>query len=110
MAQAYKVLDQTKIATADTYEDGYACPASTEAVISSITICNTGTDVATYSIRVLPSGGTEGDVHQIVDAAAIGPSETVNLKWGITLAASDKFRITADDTDVVFAFFGTEIT
>jgi len=110
MAQAYKVLDQTKIATANTYEDGYACPASTEAVISSINVCNTGTSSVNYSIRVLPSGGTEGDVHQIVDQISLSGNETQNLKWGITLAASDKFRITASSTDVVFAFFGTEIT
>lgn len=111
MAQAYKVLDQSKIAAADTFEDGYTVPSSTEAVVSNIVITNIGTSAsAEYSIKIVPSGETSGDQHYIVKDATLAPNSSESLTWGLTLAASDKFSIAADNTDVVIAVFGTEIS
>ena len=111
MANAYKVLDQSKIAAADTFENGYTVPSDTECIVSNIIVTNIGTTAsADYSIKIVPSGETSGDQHYIVKDATIAPSSTDSLTWGITLAAADKFSIAADSTDVVIAVFGTEIT
>jgi len=110
MANSYEILDQTKIATADTFEDGVAAASDAQLIISTITICNTGTDTRTYSISVLPSGATQGDQHIMVKDSVIGAGDTVALTWGLTLDNSDKLRIKASGTDVVFATFGTVIT
>jgi hypothetical protein len=95
MATAYKVLGQSNPA-ATTATALYTVPAATEAVVSTIVICNQDAADATFRISVRPDG------------AALVDSTTLTL--GITLDATDVLEVYASTTTVSFNAFGSEIT
>ena len=57
MATNYKVLGQSApSATTDTTL--YTVPASTQAVVSTVSVCNRGSAAATFRIAVRPDGAS----------------------------------------------------
>ena len=64
MAQAHKVLGQSS-PSATTLTTLYTVPASTQAVCSSLTICNTASSATTYRVAIRPSGATVATQHYI---------------------------------------------
>jgi len=109
MANAYKVLGQTGDAFT-TSVDVYTVPASTEAIVSTIVVCNRSAATKTFSLSVRPSGAAEANEHFIVKDANIAANDTVTLTLGITLATTDVVTATASSADVSFSVFGTEIS
>ena len=57
MAEVYKILGQSA-PSATTATDVYDVPASTEAIVSSIVVCERGGNVASFRIAFLVAGGT----------------------------------------------------
>ena len=109
MPTAYKVLGQSapSITTATTL---YTVPASTETVVSTITVCNrAGTD-GTYRISVRPNGATQANQHYLVYDATCAANDTVTLTLGITMDASDILTVYASSADFSFNAFGSEIS
>lgn len=104
----YKILGQS--APAATTETAlYTVPASTETIISTITVCNRGSSTATYRIYVADNGAATANAQYLVYDANVIAKETIALTLGIALNASDVLRVYASSADLSFNAFGTEI-
>lgn len=109
MAEAIKI-SQAAIAVADTEQSLYVVPASTEAVVSSIVICNRGAAKATYRWAVVPGGGSAGDANWQEYDSEVDRNVSEFRTLGCTLPATAEVRIQADTTDVSFTLFYVEVT
>jgi hypothetical protein len=109
MAVAYKVLGQVNPA-AITATTAYTVPSSTDAVISTITVCNTGSYPTTYRIAIRPAGETLATKHYIAYDVSIGSLETQTLTLGLTLDTTDVVTVYAQHNILAFNLFGSEIS
>ena len=109
MPQTHKVLGQSNPA-ATTLTTLYTVPASTQAVVSTITICNTGSSATTYRIAVRPAGAAIATSQYLAYDAALPANDTATLTLGVTLAATDVISVYAGSASVAFAAYGVEIT
>lgn len=109
MPQAHKVLGQSNPA-ATTLTTLYTVPSSTQAIVSSITVCNTASSATTYRIAVRPAGASIANQHYVAYDAALPANDTATLTLGITLAATDVISVYAASANVAFSAFGVEIT
>lgn len=108
MATTYKVLGQSN-PSATTATTLYTCPAGTQTVISTITICNQAGTSGTYRIAVRPNGATLSAEHYVVYDATIQANTTAAYTLGITIDASDVVTVYASSTSLSFNAFGSEI-
>lgn len=108
MANAYKVLGQVEGAASNT--NLYTVPSATEAVISTIVICNRAAASKTYRIMVRPDNETLANKHYLAYDIAIAANDSTALTLGITINAGDKLDVYSSDTNLSFSAFGSEIT
>lgn len=108
MATTYKVLGQVNPA-ATTATTLYSCPAVTQTVISTISVCNQAGTTATYRIAVRPNGATLAPEHYVVYDATVQANTTAAYTLGITIDASDIVTVYASSTTLSFNAFGSEI-
>ncbi len=109
MATAYKVLGQ-QAPSATTATALYTVPSATEAVISTIAVCNRGTASGTYRVAVRPAGAALADEHYLAYDAALSAKTSETWTVGITLDATDVITVYASSADFSFSAFGSEIT
>ena len=109
MATAYKVLGQSA-PSATTLTTLYTVPSATEAVVSTIAICNRAGTSGTYRIAVRPAGASVANQHYVVYGATVAASDSVLLTLGVTLAATDIISVYASSADMSFSAFGSEIS
>jgi hypothetical protein len=109
MPTVYKVLGQQEPA-ATTAATLYTVPASTSAIVSSISICNRTTSDATFRISIRPAGAAQADQHYLVYDAPVLAKDTVFLTVGITLATTDVITVYSSNADTAFQAFGSEIS
>ena len=109
MPQTHKVLGQANPA-ATTLTTLYTVPASTQAVCSTITVCNTASSATTYRIAVRPAGASIATSQYLAFDAALPANDTATLTLGVALAATDVISVYAGSANVAFAAFGVEIT
>jgi hypothetical protein len=109
MPTAYKVLGQTEPA-ATTAATLYTVPASTQAVISTITVCNRAASAGTFRISVRPGGASQADQHYVCFDAPVGAKDTLFLTVGLTLAATDVITVYSSNADTAFNAYGSELT
>jgi hypothetical protein len=88
----------------------YTVPASvSDAVISLLTVCNTGATTPTYRVAVVPKGVTLALRHYVRYDVTIGANATADLLRGATLAAGDSIFIRASADNILnFCLFGQE--
>jgi hypothetical protein len=110
MATNYKYSQVQGTADIATYATLYTTPAATQAVISSIVICNQSSSAITYSIGLDTTAGTPGASEFLVYQAAIAGNDTVALTLGVTLDASKYIRIASSANTCSFSAFVSEIT
>lgn len=108
MPTVYKVLGQVEGSASNV--NLYTVPALTDAVISSIIICNRAATAKTYRIMVRPDNETLATKHYIAYDVPIAANDTTALTLGIAINAADKLDVYASDTNVSFSAFGTEIS
>lgn len=101
----YKVAQSNPPATTDT--DLYTVPASKEAVISTLSVANTGAD-ASFRISVRPLGATLSDEHYIVYETTLAAGESKFFTIGMALAATDVVTVRASTSNVAFTAFINE--
>lgn len=105
----YKVLAQAA-PSATTETVLYTTPTSTQAVISTMTVCNQAATPATYRLAVRPAAdSTTAAKHWLVYGATIDGSDSTMLTTGTTLAAGDKVIVYASSATMSFNLSGMEI-
>ena len=109
MANAYKTLGQVGDASANNVSL-YAVPSGSEAVVSTIVICNRENATNTFRIAVRPDASTLANEHYLAFDSSIQPNDTITMTIGITLGDLDVISVGASDANVSFSAFGTEIT
>lgn len=109
MATNYKVLGQSA-PSANTDTTLYTVPAATEAVISTLVVCNRGASAATYRIAVRPNGAALANSHYVAYDISIAANSLVALTLGVTIDATDVVTVRASTADTTFSAFGSEIS
>ena len=95
--------------TANTLTTLYTVPVSTQAVVSTINVCNTASTDATYRIAVVTNGVSITNANDIVYNATIAGNETISFTQGITMDSGDLLRVFASTASVAFNAFKMEI-
>lgn len=109
MATAYKVLGQSApSATTDTTL--YTVPSATEAVISTISVCNRGSSSGTFRVAVRPNGASIANSHYVAYDVSLAANSVIGLTLGITVDATDVITVRASTGDFTFSAFGSEIS
>ena len=109
MATTYKVLGQLSPA-ANTLGNVYTVPAATQAVISTITVCNQTASNASYSIAVAPNSVADNVAHYIIRGGVVPAADSIGITLGITIDADDQVRVNTNSSSISFNIFGSEIT
>ena len=110
MPQTHKVLGQSAPANTSN-SDIYTVPASTQAIVSTISVANITTAAATFRIAVRPAGATVANQHWIAYDVSLGGSDSVTLTLGVTLGATDVLTVRSGTANALaFSAFGVEIT
>lgn len=111
MATAYKKAGVQGTAGTGTYATLYNTGASTTAVVSTISVCNTSASPVTYRIG-FDSGtpGTPTASEWLVYDGTVAANDTVFITAGITLGNSEYIRVSSSAVDVSFQAFISEIS
>ena len=96
MATTYKVLGQVN-PTAATATTLYTVPAGTQAVISTISVCN------------LTAGEALAAKHYIAYDSKVSGNDTLFITIGATLGAGDVITVYEGAADLSFNAYGSEI-
>jgi len=109
MPTNYKVLGQSNpsAATATTL---YTVPASTQAVVSTITVANQAATAATYRIAVRVAGAGLAASQYIAYDVSLPANASDTLTLGITVGAADVITIYSSTATMSFGAFGSEIS
>lgn len=110
MAEAYKYSQVQGTSSTSTYATLYTTPAATEAVISSIVICNQSSSAITIRIGLDTTAGTPGASEFLVYDASIAGNDTIALTLGITLDADKYIRVSSSADTCSFSAFVSEIS
>lgn len=90
-----------------TYTTLYTVPASTQTVVSTISVANATSVSAQY--RIAFSATTTPTIAEIyVFDGTVPANDTINLTVGITLPATYKIMVNANSPEISFAAFGSE--
>lgn len=108
MPESIKILGQVAPAAA-TLSPLYTVPAATEAVVSTIVVCNRGSSGANFRVASAPLGEADNPKHYNYFDCPIAPGETFGC-LPMTLSATDVIRVQADTANVSFIAYGSEIT
>lgn len=110
MATTYKNAQVQGTAGLTTYTTLYNTGATTEAVVSTIAICNTASATATFRIGIMGSAGTPAAADWLVYGASVAANDTVFLTIGVTLGNSEFIRVSSSANTVTFSAFLSEIS
>ena len=106
----YKILGQAAPA-GTTWVDLYVVPAPKEAIVSSMTVSNTGLSLAFFRIAVCPAAiATPSPQHYVYYDVALAAQDTFIATVGITLAAANRIKVYASTASITFQVFGSELT
>ena len=109
MAEVYKILGQSAPA-ATTLTTAYTVPASTEGIVSTVTVCNRSATATDFRIAVRPAGAGISNEHYVAYDHAIGGNETVVITLGFGLATTDVVSVYNTLATCSFVVGGMEIT
>jgi len=112
MAQTYKRLGAIN-PSANTQTNVYVVPAATEAVMSTITICNQGSSNASYSLALMTASEFNAAAPAatfLVRGATVPAADSIILTIGLTANAGSVLAANTNNTNISFAAFGSEIS
>lgn len=109
MATAYKVLGQLE-PSATTETTLYTVPASTEAVCSTLSVCNKAATAGSFRVRIKINNAADDDKQFVMYDAPIAAKDTLLLTFGATLGAGDVVVVYGSSADLSFQLFGSEIS
>lgn len=110
MPTNYKVLGQA--APANTNDANlYTVPASTQTVVSTISITNDTTSAATFRIYTRVNGAAASAINALYFDAPLAANSTLLVTSGLTLGAGDIITVRSSVADALtFQAFGSEVT
>jgi hypothetical protein len=109
MAETRKVLGQLNPG-ATTLTAIYTVPAATQAVVSSIVVCNEAAVLATFRVSVAVAGAGDNPKQYIYYDLLLPPNDTFIATVGLALGAGDVVRAYASSATLAFQVFGVELT
>lgn len=109
MATIYKVLGQRESAVT-TEENLYTVPSATQAVCSTLSVCNRAATATTFRVRIRVNGAATDDKQFVCYNAPIAGEDTLLLTFGATLNAGDLVDVYSTSGNVTFQLFGSEIS
>jgi len=107
--ETYKILGQT-VPTAATSTSIYTVPASTQSVVSTITVCNRSATATAFRVATLIGGGTVATTDYIAYDHPIDGNATITFTLGVTLATTDEIEVYATLATLTFQAYGVELT
>jgi hypothetical protein len=110
MPTAYKRAGIQGTAALGTYATLYTTPAATEAVISTIAVCNTASTTLTYRIGFSTTAGTPGATEWLVYDSVVAGNDTIFLTIGVAIPENTFIRVSSSATTSAFQIFLSEIT
>ena len=105
------IVQPVQLAVAATTQ--YTVPQGTRCIIDKATVVNTDTVNRTFSVNLVPSGGSPGNANLVIDARAVVPDETYLCQEliGQILGPGDFISTTASAaTALSLRISGREIT
>jgi len=120
VAESFKVLGQAAIATSAFATTLYTAPTKpdvafgtrnvSQVLVGSLVVCNRDSSGGAYSVRVIPSGETEGDKHTIFLDKAIEGNTTDIVSLGLCMQSGDTIKVSgATDNTISMSVFGVEM-
>ena len=109
MATNYKVLGQSNPA-ATTATTLYTVPAATQAIVSTVTVCNQTATAGTYRIAVRVAGAALAAAQYLAYDVSLPGNASDTLTLGITVGATDVITIYSSTATMSFSAFGSEIS
>lgn len=112
MAQTYKRLGAIN-PTANTQTNVYVVPAATEAVISTIIVCNQSASNASYSLAMMTASEFNASAPAatfLVRGATVPAADSIILTIGLTANAGSVLAANTGNANISFAAFGSEIS
>jgi hypothetical protein len=109
MAINYKILGQQHPAAA-TSTVLYTCPASTQTVVSTLSIANVTATAGKARVWVAASGAANAHQYALMYDAPIAANSVNTFTLGVTLSATDVVRVySTNGADLAFHLYGSEI-
>jgi hypothetical protein len=87
----------------------YTVPAATQAVVSTIMVCNESNQPTTYSLSIAVAGAADALAQYIAYQAPLLANESKGYTIGITLGPADVIRCLSASGQVAFSAFGVQI-
>lgn len=109
MAEVRKVLAQSA-PSATTLTDIYTVPALTQAVVSSISICNRSASDVAVRLSVAVAGEADATKQYIYYDLEIPANDNLSRESGVTLGAGDVIRAYVASANISINIFGVEVT
>jgi len=109
MATTYKVLGQVN-PSATTATTLYTVPASTQAIVSTLTVTNQTATAGTYRISLRVAAAADNAKQYIAYDVSLPGNATDTLTLGVTLGAADVVTVYASAATFSFNAFGSELS
>lgn len=103
----YKALGQVAPA-ATTATTAYTVPASTQAIINRITVCNRSATADKFRIALRPDGASLANEHYFAYDVDIKGNETIVITLGMTLDSTDVVTVYSTNGTLTFNVSGVE--
>ncbi len=109
MPNVYRVLGQSDPGAA-VLTDCYTVPALTQAVVSSIIICNRSAIDDSFRLSIAVAGAGDSLEQYIAYDVPIPGNDVVDFTIGATLGAADVVRVFSLNGSLSFNVFGEELS
>lgn len=96
--------------SANTETTLYTCPtaATTSTVVKQIVVCNTTGNAITFSLSLVPFGGTAGTANRLFSAMSVAANDTVFLDVSQVMTSGDFISANSSASNVVVTISGVE--
>ena len=109
MPTTYKILGQQN-PSASTLTTVYTVPASTQAIVSTITCANFGATSSNVSLSVHVANAAWAANMQVANNISVGTQNSLAVTLGVTLGAGDTIRANCSTANIAINVFGSEIS
>ena len=109
MPTTYRVLGQSN-PTANVLTTVYTVPVNTQAVISTVAVCNLSNVATTFSLAVAVANAAISNRQYVNFQTALPGNDTLTLTLGMTLGNTDVIAANCQSSTVAINVFGSEIS